>query len=63
MILKYQLAISFVTTSESQRQQRPASTCSLASTVWQPGHQFTRALFWYASPRSNILTKISCSQR
>jgi hypothetical protein len=41
VILKNQPSISRLVTSESQRQQRPASTCSLASTVWQEGHQFT----------------------
>ena len=36
---------SRLTTRSPERSQVPsASTCSLASTVWQPGHQFTGAL-------------------
>ena len=41
VILKNQPSISRSMTSESQRQQRPSSTCSFARTVWQDGHQFT----------------------
>ena len=63
VILKYQPSICRGVTSESHRQQRPSSTCSLASTVWQEGHQFTVAAFRYARPRSNMRTKMSCSQR
>jgi hypothetical protein len=45
---------SFSTTSVPQRQQAPSMTCSLASTVWQLGHQFTVERRRYASPRSNM---------
>ena len=44
------------------RQQLPSTTCSLASTVWQSGHQFTGASFRTASPFSKNLRMIHCVQ-
>ncbi len=35
----------FCTRSPERSQVPSASTCSLASTVWQPGHQLTGAFF------------------
>src|SRR3990172_7878688 len=37
-------------TTESSRQHRPPSTCSLARTVWQTAHQLTNAGLLYAIP-------------
>src|SRR3989338_717790 len=39
---------------EDALQHLPATTCSLANTVSQDGHQFTGAFFLYASPFSYI---------
>jgi hypothetical protein len=41
VILKYHWVSTRRTTSVPQRSQRPATTCSLASTVWSLGHQLT----------------------
>ena len=40
-----------------QRSQAPSTTCSLASTVRQLGHQLTGARFLYASPCSSMRRK------
>jgi hypothetical protein len=41
VILKNHCHSFFWRTGLPQRQHMPASTCSLASTVWQGSHQFT----------------------
>ena len=41
VILKYHCVSTRRTTSVPHRSQRPAMTCSLASTVWSFGHQLT----------------------
>src|SRR5215471_10409106 len=58
VILKNHCSSSRVSTIDPQRQQVPSTTCSLASTVWQLGHQLTVERLRYASPRSSILRKI-----
>ena len=49
VIRKNHCSRSRISTTDSQRSQcptpsSPRSTCSLASTVWQPGHQFAGAI-------------------
>ena len=46
-----------------QRQQPPSFTCSLASTVWQLGHQLTVERFRNARSRSSIRRKSHWFQR
>src|SRR4029453_9338957 len=58
VILQNHCSSSRISTIESQRQQRPSMTCSLASTVLQLGHQLTLERLRYARPRSSIFRKI-----
>ncbi len=41
VILKYHWVSCRLVTTEPQRSHSPATTCSLASTVWSCGHQLT----------------------
>ncbi len=52
VVLKYHWVSSRLVTSCPHRSHRPWTTCSLASTVWSFGHQFTYDALRYASPRS-----------
>ena len=64
VILKYHCSSSRFSTTLLQRQHTPSpSTCSLASTVAQSGHQFTGELFRSTSPLSQNFRKIHWPQR
>ena len=53
--------ISRFSTTAPERQPRPSTTCSLASTVWSTGSQFTTLFFWYTRPCLNSRTNMRCS--
>ena len=50
VIRKNHCVRSRISTASPERSQRPSTTCSLASTVRQPGHQFTGACLRYGEP-------------
>ena len=52
VVLKYHWVSCRLVTVAPQRSQAPLTTCSLASTVWSFGHQFTYDALRWASPRS-----------
>lgn len=57
---KYHCVRVFFVTWAPQRSQVPPTTCSLASTVWSLGHQFTGDALRYANPRSKSRRKSHC---
>ena len=57
VILRNHCLRSFCVTLLSHLQHKSFTTCSLARTVSQDGHQLTKDAFLYASPLSNILRK------
>ncbi len=60
---RYHCVSFFFVTGVSHRSHRPATTCSLASTVWSFGHQLTLLSLRYARPRSNMRRKNHWFQR
>ena len=60
VILKNHCTSSRRSTGAPERQPRPSTTCSFASTVMSTGSQFTCALLRVTSPASSMSRKSAC---